>query len=136
MLVENGLELLAEDESLALVRGHQIGRVGVSVGALPAIFPVNYVVIDDDIVFRTAPGTKLDAATRGEVVAFEVDDYDLEAKSGWSVMLVGVAEEVHDVELAFRVVDAELTPWADGDRSHIIRIRPTFISGRRVLPRS
>ncbi|HEX2849963.1 MAG TPA: pyridoxamine 5'-phosphate oxidase family protein [Acidimicrobiales bacterium] len=133
MLVENGLELLDEDESWALLRTRSLGRVGVTVAAVPAIFPVNYAVVDDTIVFRTAPGTKLDAAADGATVAFEVDDFDVDEKLGWSVMLAGRAEEVHDLEMTFRVVDIGLEPWAGGTRSHLVRITPMFVSGRRVV---
>ena len=59
------LELLDEDEALELLRHGEVGRVGVTIGALPAIFPVNYRLLDGAIVFRTAPGTKLAAATVG-----------------------------------------------------------------------
>jgi hypothetical protein len=36
--------------------------------------PVNFCLDGDDIVIRTAAGSKLAAATRRAVVAFEVDD--------------------------------------------------------------
>ncbi len=134
MLVDEGLELLDEDEARALLRTGEVGRVGVTIGALPAIFPVNYRVIDDAIVFRTSPGSKMSAAAAGAVVAFEVDDYQLADRSGWSVLAVGPAEIVHDVAVTFRVLDAGLEPLAGGaHRTTIVRIEPTFISGRRIV---
>lgn len=133
MLIDEGLELLTEDEALRLLGSAEVGRIGVSLGALPAILPVNYRMIDGAIVFRTSPGSKLSAATRGEVVAFEVDDHDHLDRSGWSVLVVGRAEVVHDLDLAFGVLDAGLEPYADGDRSAIVRIEPVFVSGRRIV---
>lgn len=133
MLVDRGLELLTEDDALALLASSEIGRVGLTIGALPAIFPVNYAIVDDAIVFRTAPGSKLAAASAGTVVAFEVDDYERADRSGWSVLVIGPSEVVHDLDATFRVLDAGLEPWADGARTSIVRIRPELVSGRRIV---
>jgi uncharacterized protein len=84
-------------------------------------------------VFRTAPGSKMSAAAQGAVVAFEVDDYQLADRSGWSVLAVGRAEVIHDLPMTSKVLDAGLEPLADGIRSTIVRIVPTFIAGRRVV---
>ncbi|HET6773773.1 MAG TPA: pyridoxamine 5'-phosphate oxidase family protein [Acidimicrobiales bacterium] len=133
MLVDGGLELLDEDEAWALLRAGVVGRVGVTIGAMPAIFPVNYAVIDDAVVFRTAPGSKLSAAASDAVVAFEVDDYDRADRSGWSVLAVGRSEVVHDLDVTRKVLAAGLEPYADGSRTSIVRIRPVFVSGRRIV---
>lgn len=133
MLVADGLELLTEEDAFALLRSSDFGRVGVSIGALPAIFPVNYRMIDDAIVFRTSPGSKLTAASSGAIVAFEVDDHDPASKSGWSVLVVGRSEVVHDLDVSFAVLEAGLEPYADGRRSSIVRILPEVISGRRIV---
>ena len=133
MLVDGGLEILDEGDAWALLRSGVVGRVGVTMGALPAIFPVNYAVVGDAIVFRTAPGTKFAAATADAVVAFEVDDFEQAERTGWSVLAVGRAEVVHDLQLTFDVLAAALAPFADGPRTTIVRIRPEFVSGRRIV---
>jgi uncharacterized protein len=133
MLVDGGLELLTEEEALALLSAGEVGRVGVTMGAMPAIFPVNYRVIDGAIVFRTAAGSKLNAATAGAVVAFEVDDYERADRTGWSVLAVGTAEVVQDGHMALKAIAAHLAPYADGSRASIVRIEPTFVSGRRII---
>lgn len=133
MIVDEGLEFLTESQCLALLAGGDVGRVGVTMGALPAIFPVNYRLIDGAIVFRTSPGSKMSAAVNGAVVAFEVDDYHLEERTGWSVLAIGPSEVVHDLSLAFRVLEEQLEPLAEGRRSTIVRIRPSFVSGRRIV---
>src|SRR3546814_805975 len=133
MLVDHGLELLSEEEARELLDHSEIGRVGVTMGAIPAIFPVNYAIVDDLIVFRTAPGSKLSAATEGAVVAFEVDEFDGASRSGWSVLVVGRSQVVHDLDTTFKVLDVGLEPWADGVRSAIVRIDIEMISGRRIL---
>ncbi|HET9442009.1 MAG TPA: pyridoxamine 5'-phosphate oxidase family protein [Acidimicrobiales bacterium] len=133
MLVDDGLELLTPDEARRLLASCEVGRVGVTMGALPAIFPVNYRVIDGAIVFRTAEGSKLAAATSRTVVAFEVDNYDSAERSGWSVLAVGPSEVVHDLDVTFKILAADLRPFAPGRRSAIVRIVPEFVSGRRIV---
>jgi len=133
MLIDEGLELLTEEEALELLPTVEVGRVGVTIGALPAIFPVNFRVIDGAIVFRTAPGSKLTAAANASVVAFEVDTHNSDSRTGWSVLVVGQSEVVHDLDVTFKVLDAGLEPYADGARSSIVRIEPTFVSGRRIV---
>ena len=133
MLVDEGLELLTEADCWTLLRGEDFGRIGVSVGALPAIFAVNYVVLDDAIAFRTSSGSKLTAATAGAVVAFEVDHRDRATRTGWSVLAVGVAEVVHDVPFLLKAASTGIDPYADGRRNHLVRIRPELLTGRRVV---
>ena len=133
MLIDEGLELLDVEECNRLLASGEVGRVGISMGALPAIFPVNYRVIDGAILFRTSPGSKLSAAMSGAVVAFEVDDYQLEERTGWSVLAIGHAEVVRDFRTAFKALEAHLVPIVDSPRHWIIRIEPTFISGRRLV---
>lgn len=134
MIVDEGLELLSEEECLRLLGTQTVGRVGVSMGALPAIFPVNFRLLDGAIVFRTGEGSKLSAAARGSVVAFEVDEHDPELRSGWSVLVVGEAEVLDDPDVALRVLDGGPEPYAPGRRVAIVRITPGFVSGRRIVP--
>jgi nitroimidazol reductase NimA-like FMN-containing flavoprotein (pyridoxamine 5'-phosphate oxidase superfamily) len=131
-LIDNGLELLSEDECLALLACSSLGRVAVTLGALPAVLPVNYGILDGDIVFFTGPGTKLSAAVRNAVVAFEVDEIDSARHTGWSVLAVGMASEVTDDDEIARVRALGIRPWAGGQRPHLVRLRPEFLSGRRI----
>jgi nitroimidazol reductase NimA-like FMN-containing flavoprotein (pyridoxamine 5'-phosphate oxidase superfamily) len=133
MIVDEGLELLPDEECRRLLAMCEVGRVGITIGALPAIFPVNYRLIDGAIVFRTSPGSKLSAAAAGAVVAFEVDDYQAADRSGWSVLAIGRAEIVLDLDLTFSVLAARLEPYVEGFRTSIVRIEPTFLSGRRLV---
>ena len=132
-IIDQGLELLSEDEAVRLLAGGVVGRIGITIGALPAIFPVNYRLIDGVIVFRTAPGSKMSAAAGGSVVAFEVDDWQLDDRSGWSVLAVGRATVVDDGALADQALAAHLEPFVDGAWNVLVRIEPTFVSGRRLV---
>ena len=132
VLVDDGLELLDDDDCLNLLGLVSIGRVGVSVGGLPAIFPVNFVVDNGAIVFRTGRGTKLAAATDHAVVAFECDHVDTFDHTGWSVLVVGQAEVVTDPEERARMEKLHLVPWVSGGRGQFVRVPIEILSGRRI----
>ncbi len=133
MLVDEGLELLSEEECWRLLESGEVGRVAITMHALPVIFPVNYAVIDATIVFRTSSGSKLAAATGQAVVAFEVDDYERTDRSGWSVLVVGRSKVVHDLDVTAKILATDLEPWAGGRRTDLVRITPGFVSGRRIV---
>ena len=133
MLVDEGLEILDDAESMRLLASADVGRIGLTINALPAIFPVNFRVIDGSIVFRSAPGSKLRAAAHGAIVAFEADEHDPDSQTGWSVLVVGPAEIVHDMEVSVDATYAGLVPYADGPRPTLVRVTPTFVSGRRIV---
>lgn len=130
---DEGMTVLDEAECLDLLARSSIGRVAVTVGAVPAVFPVNFAMLDGSIVFRTSSGTKLAAATRNSVVAFEIDEFDSLYHEGWSVLVVGVADELRDPALVERAQTLPLAPWAEGSREHLVTIRPEFVSGRRIV---
>ena len=69
-------EELTEDKCWDLLAKARTGRIAVAIGEHPDIFPINHVVDDRTIVFRTDPGTKLAAAVLGPGVAYEVDHID------------------------------------------------------------
>lgn len=131
---ENGssFELLGEEECRILLETRRVGRVAVSVGAIPAVFPVNYAVVDGAVHFLTAAGTKLAAAVRGSVVAFEVDEIDETDHTGWSVLVVGEAHVVEGAESGPLLGPGGPQPWAPGARHHLVRIGTEFVSGRRI----
>jgi uncharacterized protein len=131
-LIDNGLELLSQAQCRDLLKRSAVGRVAVTLAALPAIFPVNYALLDDQIVFLTGEGTKLRAALERAVVAFQVDHIDDATATGWSVMAIGMAEEITDPAEIKTAEELSLHPFAAGDRSHYVRIRPEFLSGRRI----
>ena len=130
---DNGLIVLSRGQCLRLLRRSRIGRVVVSVGALPAAFPVNFALLDDDIVFRTSAGTKLSAAVDGAVVGFEVDRIDPVFESGWSVLIQGTSSLITDPDELEEARRLHLRPSAPGERRHYVRIRSEFVSGRRFL---
>ena len=130
------LLVLGTDECLRLLATQQIGRLGVNAQHYPLIFPVNYALDRDVIVIRTNIGTKLRAAQHANVT-FEVDHIDPVHRTGWSVLVRGLAEEVtseHGAAIIERTRAAGVEPWAPGDHGHWMRLIPHAISGRRIVP--
>ncbi len=127
------LETLHRGECLKLIATVRVGRIGVSIGALPSILPVNFALVGTNIFIRTVPGTKLDAATRRAVVAFEVDSYAPDGSSGWSVLVQGVCSESIDPKEHALVAGSQLRAWAfdNGVADRFVRIEASFVNGRR-----
>ncbi len=130
----NGLQVLGRDECFALLQTATLGRIGCSSGALPMVLPVNFVVDGDRILVRTSPGTKLDAALRDSVVAFEVDDFDPMFHSGWSVVVTGVARVVEPADGHATGSHGPIARWAPLGQDHVVSISTELVSGRRLTP--
>ena len=126
-----GLTILSANECWALLRAAEVGRLVVAVDNHPDIFPVNHIVDHGTIVFRTAEGTKLAAATLGVAVAFEVDGYDAPAGDAWSVVIKGTALEIQQAGELFDALYLPLFPWHAAPKHRFVRIEPTELSGRR-----
>ena len=124
------VEHLDAEACWQLLRSIRVGRLAVVARERPLIFPVNYVVDDHSIVFRTADGTKL-AAARDQAVAFEIDDYDARAQQATSVIVSGRAEEIKEVEDWENSLGLPLFPWDVVPKSHFVRIVPDAVTGRR-----
>ncbi|MGW3989193.1 pyridoxamine 5'-phosphate oxidase family protein [Streptomyces sp. NPDC004830] len=125
---------LDERECRTLLSTHGVGRISLTTADGPAVLPVNYDVVDDAVVFRTAPGTA-PAGAVGRHVAFEVDHVDDAMSQGWSVLLTGRARAVGDPDEIHRLDElAHTPPWAGGGRTLWVAIAIDRLSGRRIAP--
>ena len=135
-LDRHGLEVLSRRDCLRLLAQSRVGRVVVTDRALPACFPVTFALLEDDVVFLTACGSKLHAAEGEEVMAFEADDIDSVAQSGWSVLVQGLASVITEAGDVARAQTLGLEPWAPSSQRQFMRIRSELVSGRRLLSRA
>ena len=137
MAVEDrSLVVLPADECRRLLATRQLGRIGLAAGPFPLILPVNYVLDGEAVVVRTG-SPKIAAAAGYGRVAFEVDDVDERTRTGWSVLVQALAEEVTGArrdELVRRLHAAPGSPWAPGEHGHWIRLIPKVVTGRRIVP--
>ncbi len=128
---------LSTQECQSLLATRQIGRLGVLVNGYPLIFVVNYGLDEGAVIIRTAPGTKLAHANHANV-SFQVDQIDERTRSGWSVLVLALAEEVteqtHRLELLRRTQAHAVQPWAPGQYDHWLRLIPHQVTGRRIVP--
>ena len=130
----DAVEELDAPECLQLLESARVGRIGVTIDALPAVFPVEFVVSEGAVVFRTVPGTKLDGATAGSVVAFEADSLGtLDDPTRWSVLVRGIARPITEPAELAAARALPLDSWAwEGGADRFVRLYPTVITGRRI----
>lgn len=132
MYDSGGLEILSEAECRRLITAVPLGRIVFTDRALPAIQPVNFLMSDGEVIIRTSSGSKLAAAARNAVVAFEVDEFDPAICTGWSVVIVGHARVVSENGQLAHLRRLPLRTWAPAAQDHYIAITPELISGRRL----
>ena len=131
-LQHHQIQTLSVDECLALLSSVALGRVAFGHDGAPHIVPVNYLLHDGTVVFRTTYGTTLDTVSAGARVAFEVDRVDERTHLGWSVIVAGKAEEIWLPDEIATAATLPITAWAPGERNHYVRISPSAITGRRI----
>lgn len=128
----SGAQSMPVDECLRRLAGEEVGRLAAVIDGKPLVFPVNYVLDGDTVVFRTAAGAKLDAISRS-LATFEVDHWT-PGETGWAVSVEGFAVEVTDANggrVRDRLAALPLFPWVPGDRSHLVRVLPVSMRGFR-----
>ena len=133
-LDHSGLGVLAHEECLHRMRRAQVGRIAFVDQGEPMILPVNHGIDGESVVFRTAPGAKLFAGDEELPMAFEVDGYDPDRRTGWSVLVRGTASTVEDPAEIARLQLLGVEPWADlAERKNWVRIRAYSLTGREVV---
>jgi nitroimidazol reductase NimA-like FMN-containing flavoprotein (pyridoxamine 5'-phosphate oxidase superfamily) len=127
----NGMTILDAATCWALLGEQEVGRLAVAVGSDPEIFPINYTVVGERLLFRTAEGTKLAFVAASARVAFEIDGYDPSANLAWSVVVKGDAEILEHFEDIYAAEDAPLFPWNAAPKQWFVRVTPREVHGRR-----
>lgn len=123
------VEVLDERECWELLELAPMGRLALAAAGEIDIFPINFVVHEQALYFRTAPGTKLIELVINPKVAIEIDGWD--EGEAFSVVVKGDAERL---EHAVEIDAAErlpLAPWVPTFKYRWVRIRPVTVSGRR-----
>ena len=132
------LEKLDEAECLRLISPGGIGRIAFSGRLGLSIVPVNYMLYEGTILFRTAQDSPMGEDLRTGIagaefkVAFEIDQVDLAAREGWSVLIQGAAHHLDSETERESAMRSGVQPWPGGRREHFVRIIPSRIAGRRI----
>ena len=111
-----GLEILHLGDCFLLLKSVPVGRIGFVARGEVVILPVNFLVDGQDVVFRTGAGSKLSCVEVGHYVGFEADSYDAATRTGWSVVVNGLAEIVDSDEEAARLDGIGMKPWGGAAR--------------------
>jgi len=128
-----GLEILHLGDCFRLLESAPVGRIGFLAGGEVVILPVNFFLDGQDVVFRTGVGSKLSSVEVGRYVGFEADAYDAATRTGWSILVSGLAEVVESDAECARLDALGLTSWGGATENRAwVRIRPSSISGRRI----
>jgi nitroimidazol reductase NimA-like FMN-containing flavoprotein (pyridoxamine 5'-phosphate oxidase superfamily) len=128
------LEVLDREPSLELLQRVRVGRLIFTEHALPAVRPADFRWWRGDVVIRIADPAMLAAASGNRVVAFEADELDADAHSGWSVTIVGRAQLIIEVSDLIELAALFSRPEAGARRDYFVRIRTEKVTGRRLLP--
>jgi len=133
MTEQRSFGTLSDDECRQRLAAGTIGRVGWNTVDGPQVLPVTYAVHNGAVVFRTAAYGPLADLRHVRRVAFEIDEFDVETRTGWSVLVAGqsraAAKAAELVELWSK---ADPVPWAPGTRNLFIEIRIDQLSGRSI----
>ncbi|QZY29322.1 pyridoxamine 5'-phosphate oxidase family protein [Nocardioides coralli] len=128
---------LTYEECAELLDTQPVGRVALCTPDGPRVFPVNYVVVDGAVVFRTTPYSILGIHSWTTKLAFEVDHVDGEHESGWSVVATGRGALVEDADELSRIRHLwDPRPWAGGQRWLYVSLHCDELTGRRIAPRA
>ncbi|OBC16046.1 pyridoxamine 5'-phosphate oxidase [Gordonia sp. 852002-50816_SCH5313054-c] len=128
-MVHNPIHELPVDEAWALLASSDVGRIALSVGGQPDIFPINYFAGDGRVLMRTAEGTKLAELAVNGKVAFEADAYNDDG--GWSVVVKGSARILSTGAEIAKADEAPLRPLIPTLKYNYIEIVPDEVSARR-----
>jgi nitroimidazol reductase NimA-like FMN-containing flavoprotein (pyridoxamine 5'-phosphate oxidase superfamily) len=127
------VEMLTTSECRAYLAQVGIGRLAVTVGALPAIYTVSFVLDGECLLFRVGQRSVLRRAVTGSVVAFSADHFDEGNEDGWCVLVRGVGEEVGDEAVTLSMRSLPLRSYSEvPERDCFVRVPLTQMSGTRA----
>ena len=122
------IQKLSDEESLELLSTKTFGRLVVRRKDDMDLFPLNYVVHEGAIYFRTAEGSKLAGITVHPDVVFQVDH--IEGDDAWSIVVRGTARRLDSFAEINRAEELGLKPWIPTLKYNFVEITPEKISGR------
>jgi uncharacterized protein len=119
---------LSPDECWTLAASQPVGRLAWTGPQGPTVIPVNFVVTGRRVHVRTAAYSTMARECDDSIVAFEIDQYDADLRSGWSVLMRGRAH------LAYGGTDGSDEPdvWAAGVRGLRVTVDVDEVTGRRI----
>ena len=124
-------DILTSGQCWKLLSETSIGRLAVTVNGHPDVFPVNYEIDGESLLFRTGIGTKIDAINNDAGVALEADAVSAEFGIAWSVVVKGRAEVATSASADLNTTRNGIFPWQGVGKDLLVRIVPEEVTGRR-----
>jgi hypothetical protein len=121
--MDEGGGLIPEPQCWELLASASVGRIALSIHALPAILPVQY-YLDGRTLAVCLGHRELPERSLNAVVAFAADAIDPQTRSGWSVQVQGRSATPRQPQ-----IDTACGWPAAGQ---IVQIKPEIITGHRM----
>lgn len=129
----NGAQILTNEECWQRLHANSLGRLAVSVGEVPDIFPINYALVEESIILRTTEGSKLASIAVNRRIAFEIDGLDEPTNVAWSVVLHGIAEIIEHSALEAKIESLPWFPWNVAPKNRFVQLTANDVSGRAFV---
>jgi transcriptional regulator with XRE-family HTH domain len=126
------LTKIDRDQCEALLRSGGVGRIAFRASGQLVVFPVNFRMLDGDVVFRSEDDGAVGRLAPNEPVSFEIDHLDDAMSEGWSVLATGTVHVVGEPDELRQVQALGIEPWAGGDRHTYFRLSVTALTGRVI----
>lgn len=123
---------IPRSECLRLLGLARVGRIVYDDAQGPVALPVNFRMDHETVLFRVSPASTMCPLLNRATVSFQVDRLDDFHQTGWSVLVRGTSSYVESEDLP-TLPSTRPLPWARGFRPVYVRVRPTQISGRRLV---
>ena len=119
---------LSDEQCLTLLGRAQLGRVALSVRALPVVVPVRY-MLNDGVLLFAATGEELTKALHGSIASLQADSFDEDSGRRWSVFATGPVAIVESLETVATMLSG---PPIANVESSLFRLSPAILSGRWI----
>ncbi len=110
-------------ECRKLLETGSVGRVAWQSAVGINVLPVNYTVVGDHVVFHTSRTGPLASLLDPTAVGFQVDEIDVEAAVGWTLLVRGTSGPT---------VGLDSTSWVPDGRHVGVAIALEWLGGRVV----
>jgi hypothetical protein len=117
-------ESLSESECWDLLATASLGRLVLSLHALPAVLPVQYYVDGDELAVCLGHHQIPAASINDVIVAFEADAIDQRTRSGWAVQVQGTSRLPQPIGVP--------TDCGQPPAGRIAHLAPAHIQGQQI----
>ena len=133
MFFDGGAHDLSAVECQELLATAHVGRLSLTMRALPVVLPVNYGYLGGTVILALGDGPAQRALSLGNIIGLGVDNAHL-PEPFWTVLVIGRASEITDPAACAEYRRLGLTAHTDGpaSASHFMRLTPDIMTGDRA----